>query len=214
MKIGIIGGTGKEGRGLALRWATTGHDVIIGSRHAERGEAKAAELDAGRGRISGGGNARAAAEGEIVVLAVPYGAHGPTLTAMRDHLRGQLLIDITVPLRPPKVRLVHLPEGNAAALEAAAIVGDKAIVAAALHHVSSAHLADPHHEVDCDVLVCCDDKEKRAVAIGAIEALGLRGIDAGPLRNAIALEAMTPVLLHIARRYKASGPGLRISGLP
>ncbi len=213
MKIGIIGGTGKEGRGLALRWAASGHDVVIGSRDGSRGEEKAANLDAGRGRITGGDNSKAASEGDIVVLAVPYSAHAATLQSVVEHLNGQLLIDISVPLQPPKVRQVHLPPGNSAAQEAAAIVGNKAVVAAALHHVSSAHLADLDHVVDCDVLVCCDDRDQRAVAITVIEALGLRGVDAGPLRNAVALESMTPILLHIARRYKVGGPGLRITGL-
>ena len=211
--IGILGGTGKEGRGLALRWAAAGHRVVIGSRDAERGTAKAQELDAGRGLITGGGNADAASGGDVVLLAVPYAAHKATLEAAGPGLKGKLLIDITVPLKPPKVRRVHLPEGGAAALEAQAIVGDEVTVAAALHHVSSAHLADPGHVIDCDVLVCCDDKAQRGVAMGLIEALGLRAVDAGVLANAVALEALTPVLLHINRVYQSGGAGIRLTGI-
>jgi 8-hydroxy-5-deazaflavin:NADPH oxidoreductase len=213
MTIGILGGTGKEGRGLALRWAAAGFNVIIGSRDAERGAAKAVELDDGRGLISGGGNADAAQQAEVVVLAVPYGAHKATLEAAAPHLTGKLLIDITVPLKPPKVRRVHLPDGQSAALEAAAIVGEGVFVAAALHHVSSAHLADPEHTIDCDVLVCCDNIDMRQIAIQFVGGLGLRAVDAGPLVNSIALESLTPVLLHINRKYKSPGAGIRITGI-
>lgn len=213
MTIGILGGTGKEGRGLALRWAAAGFDVVIGSRDAGRGRAKAEELDAGRGLITGGGNVEAAEQADVVVLAVPYGAHKPTLQTAAPQLAGKLLIDITVPLKPPKVRRVHLPEGQSAALEAAAILGDTVTVAAALHHVSSAHLADPNHSIDCDVLVCCDNIDMRQVAIRLIGGLGLNAIDAGPLVNSIALEALTPVLLHINRKYGSPGSGIRITGL-
>jgi len=214
MLIGIIGGTGKEGRGLALRWAGAGHSVVIGSRDGARGAAKAAELDGGRGLISGGDNALAASRGDVLVLAVPYSAHAATLASILPSLRGQLLIDITVPLQPPKVRRVHVPEGHAAALQARDLVGESATIAAALHHVSSAHRGDPDPVIDCDGLVCCDDRGRRGEAMALIEDLGLRAIDAGVLANAVALEALTPVLLHINRRYKAGGAGLRITGLP
>src|SRR5688572_22847925 len=117
MRIGLIGGTGKEGRGLGLRWARAGHEILLGSRDPEKARARAAELAAG-GAFSGGDNAWAAREAEVVVLAVPYAAHRATLTEIRADLAGKVLIDITVPLAPPKVRHVSLPEGKAAALEA------------------------------------------------------------------------------------------------
>ena len=217
MRIGIVGGTGREGRGLALRWAAAGHEVVIGSRDAARAEEKARELGASLGeggaRITGGSNEAAAAAGEVTLLTVPYAAHAETLQAVRAQLAGRILVDITVPLQPPKVTQVHLPPGGAAALETQAIVDPTTRVVAALHHVSSVHLGEPGHAIDCDVLVCGDDEPARAVVIGLCADLGLRGLDAGPLANAVALEALTPVLLHLNRKYKTN-TGLRITGLP
>ncbi|UQA56591.1 NADPH-dependent F420 reductase [Polyangium aurulentum] len=217
MRIGIIGGTGREGRGLALRWAAKGHDVVLGSRDATRAQDKAreiaAELAGGSGTISGGSNEEAAGAGEIAVLTVPYAAHGDTLKGLRAQLAGRILVDITVPLVPPKVTQVHLPPGSAAALEAQALLDPSTRVVAALHHVSSAHLGDLGHGIDCDVLVCSDDTAARDTVIGLLGDLGLRGLDAGVLRNAVALEALTPVLLHINRKFKTNA-GIRITGLP
>jgi NADPH-dependent F420 reductase len=221
MRLAIIGGTGKEGRGLALRWAAAGHQVIIGSRDAERGRAGALELTgilAGKGHadanLSGGDNRWAVGECEIALLAVPYGAHANTLASLEGALAGKILIDITVPLVPPNVRRVHLPPGQAAALEAQAALGDEVRVVGALHHISSVHLAELEHTIDSDVLVCGDDKDARAQVIALVADLGLRGLDAGPLANAVALEALTPVLLHMNRHYKSRGCGLRITGIP
>lgn len=207
MKIGIIGGTGKEGRGLALRWMRAGHAVRIGSRDAERGAATAAELG-----VAGGGN-EAACDADVVVLAVPYSAHASTLTALKPHLAGKVLVDITVPLKPPRVREVHLPEGTAAALEAQALLGAGTRVVGALHHVSSVKLADPDADIDCDVLVCGDDDAAKEAVISLVEQLGVRAFDVGPLRNAVALESLTPILLAINKRYGAKGAALRITGV-
>ena len=214
MRIGIVGGTGREGRGLALRWAKAGHQVALGSRDEDRARARAEELQkiAG-GVIEGGSNEWAVSAADAVVLSVPYAAHGETLRALLPHLAGRVVIDISVPLRPPKVHEVHLPEGQAAALEAQAILGGSAKVVAALHHVSSAHLGEPDHVVDCDVLVCSDDPAALTLTLGLVEQLGVRAFDAGPLRNAIALESLTPVLLHLGKRYKSAGLGIRITGL-
>ncbi len=221
MKIGIIGGTGKEGRGLAVRWAKAGHHVIIGSRSAERGAAKAVELSErfGLTTLSGTDNPGACAA-EIVVLSVPYAGHRQTLTALRPHLAGKILVDITVPLRPPKVRKVHLPEGKAAALEAGAILNppgaaeaERVAVVATMHHVSSSHLIDVDHAIDCDVLVC-GKKGARQRVVELVADLGMRGIDCGPLANAVALESLTPVLLYINKAYGSPGAGIRITGLP
>lgn len=216
MHIAIIGGTGKEGRGLAVRWARAGHEVILGSRDAERAVAAARELTAAAGRdyIRGDENAAAARAAEVVVLCIPYAAHAATLQSLREALGGRILIDLTVPLQPPRVAEVALPAGQAAALEAQALVGAGTPVVAALHHVSSAHLADPGHAIECDVLVCADAAEAKQVVLGLIADLGLHGLDAGPLRNAIALEALTPVLIHLNKKYKSRGTGLRITGLP
>lgn len=215
MRIGIVGGTGREGRGLALRWAAKGHAIVVGSRDAARAQEKARELSAeltgGVGPISGGSNEEAAGA-EVVLLTVPYAAHADTLKGLRSALAGRIVIDITVPLVPPKVTQVNLPAGTSAALEAQVLLDPTTRVVATLHHVSSAHLGEPGHAIDCDVLVCSDDQDARTVAIGLIEDLGLRGLDAGVLRNAVALESLTPVLLHLNRKYKTN-TGIRITGL-
>jgi len=215
MRIGVIGGTGREGRGLALRWARAGHHVALGSRDAERAKERAAEIAAlaPRGVVVGGDNAWAIADAEVVLLSVPYDAHDATLREHRAALEGRVLIDITVPLKPPRVHEVHLPQGHSAAMEAQVILGGGVKVVAALHHVSAAHLAEPDHEIDCDVLVCANDEGARVLAIGLLVALGLRGFDAGPLKNAVALEALTPVLLHLNKRYKSKSAGIRITGV-
>jgi NADPH-dependent F420 reductase len=215
MKIGIVGGTGREGRGLGVRWAKAGHDVFIGSRQSEKGVAKAAEFSEEFGvSLAGGDNAAACEHGELIVVTVPYSAHRGTFESIKDVVGDKIIVDITVPLQPPKVRSVNLPEGQAAALEARGYLNDGARLVAALHHISSEHLSDPDHAFDCDVLVCGDDKEARAEVISVIEDLGLRGVDAGVLKNAVALESLTPVLLHINRRYKSVGSGIRITGIP
>jgi NADPH-dependent F420 reductase len=215
MKIGIVGGTGREGRGLAVRWAKAGHDVFIGSRQAEKGKAKAAEFSEEFGvEVDGSDNVAACGHGDIIVVTVPYSAHRATFESISHSVGDKIVVDITVPLKPPKVRSVNLPDGQAAALEARSYLPEGARLVAALHHISSEHLSDPDHDFDCDVLVCGDDKEARAVVIDVVSDLGLRGIDAGVLKNAVALESMTPVLLHINRRYKSVGSGIRITGIP
>ncbi len=213
MRLGIVGGMGKLGSGLAQRWARAGHSIAIGSRDGAKARAHGEELAAAGLAIAGGDNAWAAGEGEVVVLTVPYAAHGETLSAIAGALAGKVLIDVTVPLRPPKVSRVHLPAGQAAALEAQALVGPSTSVVATLHHVSATHLADLESAVECDVLVAADDARAKAVAIGLVRDLGLRGLDAGPLVNAIALESLTPVLIHLNRTYKSQGAGIVFTDL-
>lgn len=214
MRIGLIGGTGKEGRGLALRWAKAGHHVFIGSRDADRARRFAESLSADGSRLEGGSNTEASQQSELVVLCVPYAAHTETLEALKAELSGKILVDITVPLKPPRVRQVELPQGRAAALEAQSLLGRGTQVVATLHHVGSAHLADASAAIDCDVLVCSDDAAARGLVRQLIGDLGLRGLDAGPLQNAIALEALTPVLLHLNKFYGINGAGVRFTGLP
>jgi 8-hydroxy-5-deazaflavin:NADPH oxidoreductase len=214
MNIAIVGGTGKEGQGMAARWAKAGHRVCVGSRDAERARAAASELSAKAGAaVHGGDNAWAVEQAEVVVLSVPYAAHADTLRTLRAALQGKIMVDITVPLRPPAVTKVVLPEGKAAALEAQALLGPGVKVVAALHHVSSTHLAELDHALDCDVLACSDDKEALEVVLGLIGDLGARAFHAGVLANAVALESLTPLLLHLGRKYKRSGVGIRFTGL-
>ncbi len=194
MKIGLVGGTGKEGRGLAARWARAGHEVVIGSRDPARGDN------------------RAAAACDVVVLCVPYAAQASTLESLHAELAGKIVIDLVVPLAPPAITRVSIPPGGAAALEAQRAVPDARVIAA-LHHVSSAHLGDPEHAIPGHVLVCGDDPAAKATVVELVAQLPARAVDAGPLANAVALEAMTPVLLYINKTTRASGVGITITGI-
>jgi NADPH-dependent F420 reductase len=215
LTIAVLGGTGKEGSGLALRWAQRGYKVIIGSREAEKAVTRAAELNGQlkNGRLQGMANPDAAALADVVVLSVPYSAHQATLEGVRDQLQGKVLVDITVPLQPPKVRTVHLPPGQSAALEAQALLGEGVKVVAAFQNVSAEYLGDPNETVDCDVLICGNDAGAKATVMKLVEASGMRGIDAGTLPNAIAIEAFTPVLLYINKAYGVKHSGIRITGI-
>jgi NADPH-dependent F420 reductase len=213
MRLGIVGGTGKLGSALANRWARAGHTIAIGSRDPGKAKAHAEKLAAKGFTVLGGDNTWAAREGEVVVLAVPYEAHGETLRAIAGVVASKVLVDTTVPLKPPKVSRVQLPAGHAAALESQALVGPSTPVVAAFHHVSAMHLADPERTFECDVLVAADDARAKAAVIGLVRDLGLRGLDAGPLVNAIALESLTPVLIHMNRTYKSQGAGVVFTDL-
>jgi len=216
LTIAVLGGTGKEGSGLVLRWAHSGYRVLIGSRDAARAASKADELNAllGESLIRGLSNVEAAAEADLVVVSVPYGGHRAILESIKDAVQGKIVVDVTVPLKPPAVRVVHVPEGQSASLEAQAILGDNVRVVAAFQNVGAAHLKDLSHGVDCDVLICGDDPDAKNEVSQLVEAIpGMRAVDAGPLANAVAAEALTPVLLYINKRYKVSGAGIRITGL-
>lgn len=215
LTLAVLGGTGKEGSGLASRWALSGYNVIIGSRDAARAAEYATNLNGQLGltSIKGMGNPEAALAADVVILSVPYSAHQTTLEGLKEVLSGKVVVDITVPLQPPKVRTVHLPEGKSAALEAQALLGESTKVVAAFQNVSAEHLADPAHQVDCDVLVCGNDAEAKTIVIKLVEATGMKGVDAGSLANSIAVEALTPVLLYINKAYGIKGSGIRITGI-
>jgi 8-hydroxy-5-deazaflavin:NADPH oxidoreductase len=214
--IAVIGGSGAEGSGLALRWAKAGYRVLLGSRGLERATAKAAELNAllGENRIEGLINSHAAERAGIVVLTVPYAAQLPTLRELKPALAGKILIDVTVPLVPPRVSRVQLPEGGSAVVIAQRELGPEVRVVAAFQNVSAHHLMDLEHAVDCDVLVCGDDKDARETVVALATAIGLRGLHAGPLANSAAAEALTSLLIFMNRHYKSPGSGIRITGLP
>jgi NADPH-dependent F420 reductase len=213
--IAVIGGSGAEGRGLALRWAKAGHRVLIGSRAADKAATAAAELSAllAGARLEGLANPDAASQADIVVLTVPYAAQLPTLRELKPHLAGKLLVDVTVPLVPPRVARVQLPAGGSAVEIAQRELGPEVRVVGAFQNVSAHHLMDLAHDVACDVLVCGDDKDAREQVIALVGALGLRGLHAGPLANSAAAEALTSVLIFMNRHYKSPGAGIRITGL-
>ena len=213
--IAVLGGTGKEGSALAVRWALSGYRVVIGSRDAAKAEATVKELNETLDGeyLYGMSNVDAAQQASIVVLSVPYSAQRATLEGVKDQLAGKILVDLTVPLQPPAVRMVNVPEGTAAALEAQALLGEDVTVVSAFQNVSAVKLKDPNNPVDCDVLVCGDDDAAKEEVIQLVQAAKLRAIDAGPLVNAVAAESLTPVLLYINKKYSVKGAGIRITGV-
>jgi len=213
--IAVIGGTGAEGSGLAVRWAHAGHNVIIGSRDAAKAQATADELNAilGKPLLSGSSNAEAVAAADIVVLAVPYASQLATVEALKPKLDGKILIDVTVPLVPPKVSTVQLPPSDSAAVTLQALVGPGVKVVSAFQNISAHKLKKLDHKIPCDVLVCCDDKDARLVVVGLAADAGLRGINAGPLANSTVAESLTSVLIWINRAYKVPDAGIMITGL-
>jgi NADPH-dependent F420 reductase len=214
--IAVLGGTGHEGAGLAMRWAKAGLTVVIGSRDAARAAEKAAEIAAlTGGTVSGADNAAAAAAAAVVVLAVPYAGQAATAQSVAAELQGKILIDVTVPLVPPKVARVQLPEGGSAVEALQRRLGEGVKVVSAFQNVSAHQLADLAHDVDCDVLVTGDDEAARETVCDLARKAGMRAFAAGPLANSAAAEALTSVLISINRRYKvAAGAGIRITGIP
>lgn len=214
-RIAVIGGSGPEGSGLALRWAAAKHPVAIGSRSAGRAVEAAAELNGilGFEGIAGLDNAAAASWCDIAVMTVPYAAQQATAIALSRELAGKILVDVTVPLVPPKVSQVHLPEAGSCVLALQGKLGEAVKVASAFQNVSAHKLRKLDQTIDCDVLVCADEQATRDAVIALAQAAGLRGIDAGPLRNSVVSEALTSVLIWINRKYKVPDAGVRISGL-
>jgi NADPH-dependent F420 reductase len=215
LTIAVLGGTGKEGKGLAYRWAKAGYRVLIGSRSPERAVTAASEimeLLEGSSSLVGSTNLEAAQQADIVVLTVPYGAHRETLEVVKNALKGKLLIDVTVPLVPPKVTKVQMPAAGSAAQEAKEILGEEAQVAGALQSISHELLFD-EDEIESDVLVTGTSKEAREEALKLVEAAGLAGWDAGPIENSVVLEGLASVLININKRYGSTHAGIKITGV-
>ena len=214
MKIAVLGGTGAEGGGLALRFAHAGHRVVVGSRDAGRAADAAARINGklGRGAVSGAGNDEAAANAELAVLTVPYAAQRATALAVAPALAGKILVDATVPLRPPDVARAQLPEGGSAVARLQADLGKEVCVVSAFQNVSAHRLSELDREVDCDVLVCADDESARETVVRLAASIGLRAWHAGPLDNSAVAEALTSALIAINRRYKSRAAGIRITG--
>jgi hypothetical protein len=214
--IAVLGGTGAEGRGVALRLAHAGYAVVIGSRSAESAAAAAAAIGeaAGSANVSGVANLDAAKRADVVILTVPYAAQMALVCEIKDALAGKILVDATVPLMPPKVARVQLPGGGSAVAAVQEFLGEGVRVVSAFQDVAAHHLQDLAHAVDCDVLVCGDDVPAREVVVAIARDMGLRGIHAGPIANSAAAEALTSLLIAINRRYKVpGGAGIRITGV-
>jgi len=209
--IGILGGTGEQGRGLARRFALAGNPVIIGSRSHDRAQGVAREIGDGARGLANRDCARAA---DVVIAAVPWEGHGELLSGLAAELAGKIVVDCVNPLGFDKRGAYPLPVVEGSAAEQAAALLPESRVVAAFHHVSAVLLLDPEIEtIDCDVLVLGDDRH----ATDTVQALaaripGVRGVYAGRLRNCGQIEALTANLVSINRRYKAHA-GLRITDI-
>ena len=209
--VGVLGGTGPQGRGLAYRLAKAGQQVIVGSRSAERAAATAAELGHG---VEGADNATTAARADVVIVAVPWDGHGELLTALRAELTGKIVVDCVNPLGFDKQGAYALkPEEGSAAQQAAALLPESRVTAA-FHHLSAVLLEDREvEEIDIDVLVLGEER----AATDTVQALanripGMRGVFAGRLRNAHQVESLVANLISVNRRYKAHA-GLRVTDI-
>jgi NADPH-dependent F420 reductase len=217
MKIALMGGTGPQGRGLALRWARAGVDVVIGSRDAARGAKIAEDLrprigESGR-NLSGASNLDAVRQAdEFVVLAVPYAGHRATLESLKGELKGKILIDVVVPLAEDNPRKFSPPAEGSATEEAQAILGDETPVVGAIHNVSAHVLDQLEMHINCDVLMCGNSKEAKDKVQPLIEKLGVRVYNAGLAVSARAIEHMTAILirLNMAKDVPFKHGGLRI----
>lgn len=217
--LAILGGTGDLGTGLARRWAQAGYRVIIGSRTQEKADAAVTDLKSvmqERGvatvTVEAMENLAAAQAADIVAMTVPFSHHSSTLELVKPALQGKILIDVTVPLVPPKVARVQLPEQGSAGQIAQALLGEDVQVVSAFQNVAAHHLQEGQG-LECDVLVCGDKKEARAQVIELVEAAGMRGFHAGSIANAAAVEAMTSVLIFVNKQYQCHA-GIKLTGLP
>ncbi len=215
LTIAVLGGTGKEGKGLAYRWAKAGYRLVIGSRSDQKAISAAAELVEaldGAASVVGMSNLDAARSADIVVLTVPYAAHRRTLKSVASALKGKLLIDVTVPLLPGQLSKAHMPAAGSAAQEARRILGPEAQVAAAFHNVPYEYLRQ-EAVFHSDVLVTGTSKEARQETLKLVTAAGLTGWDAGALENSMVTEGLASVLIHINHKYGSTHAGIKITGV-
>jgi len=213
--IAILGGTGDLGGGLARQWSRAGYRILIGSRTLEKGRAAAQALldEFPDLNVTGHENLDAATEADVVVLTVPFEHQLSTLETVKPGLTDKILIDVTVPLMPPKVGTVQLPEAGSAGQQAQNFLGEEVQVVSAFQNVGAMHLQEDH-AIACDVLVCGNKRAAREAVIKLVEAVGLKGWHAGPIANAAAAEALTSILITINRHHKVNGAGIVITGEP
>ncbi len=220
--IAVIGGTGDQGFGLVLRWAKAGENIIIGSRVQQKAEdaaKKALGILGGKGAVSGMENPKAAAAADIIVMSVPFAAHVDMIKSVADNVKpDDIFVDVVVPLSTAvgggATTALGVWEGSAAQ-QARKLLPPKTQIASAFHNVVAESLQDLSKEIDCDIFVCGDSKEsKQAVMQLAEEIPGVRAIDGGRLENSRIVEQITALLIGINIRYKVTGAGIRITGLP
>jgi NADPH-dependent F420 reductase len=223
--IAVLGGTGKEGKGLAYRWAKAGYHIIIGSRTPEKAQATAAELTtllsatpdtsnllSASFHIEGTNNFTAAKRADILALTVPYAAQRAALEGIREIAQGKILIDVTVPLVPPKVTKVQLPEAGSAAMEARQVLGEGVEVVDAFQNISYDRLLNDK-PADCDVLVAGTSKAAREQVLKLVEAAGFTGWDAGPIENTVVVEGLTSILMGLNKQFGSEHTGIKITGI-
>lgn len=215
-RIAIIGGTGKEGKGLAYRWAKAGQEIVIGSRQVEKAQIAADEINHLLGNtpnlITGLQNTQAADWCDIAVLTVPFSAHEIMLNDLKECLAGKILIDVTVPLVPPKVTKVQMPPAGSAALTAKAVLGDTVQVVSAFQNISYERLLEGG-DIDCDVLVTGTSKEARLRVIELVKIAGMIGYDAGPIENSMVAEGLTSILIGLNNQFGIHNAGIKITGI-
>jgi NADPH-dependent F420 reductase len=215
-KIAVLGGTGKEGKGLAYRWAKAGFEVVIGSRQLEKAQAAADELNlrlsAVGKKVVGMENEKAAGWCDLAVLTVPFQAHLAMLETVKDELKGKILVDVTVPLVPPKITKVQMPAAGSATLEAQNFLGEEVSVVCAFQNISYERLLNDE-EVDCDVIVCGTGKDNRAVVIDLVNKAGMVGWDGGVIENSVVVEGLTSILLGLNRQFEGKAAGIKITGI-
>lgn len=210
--IGVIGGTGNLGAALAKRWAAAGHRVLIGSREATKAKESAAQLSQDNGiTVNGSDNVSVAAQADLIVMAVPFSTQAAVIADIKAAAQGKIVVDTTVPLKPPKVMRVQLPAEGCAAVIAQQQFGEGVRVVSAFHNVA-AHKLATDAEIACDALVFGDDKDARELVVSLATDAGLRGLHAGVLGNSAAAEAMTSILIFMNRHYAVDGAGIRITG--
>ena len=211
--IALLGGTGDLGSGLAYQLAKAGFHVVIGSRSPDKAKQKAAELRAQmpRAKIDAADNVTAAERADVVFMTVPFASHETTLRAVKQKLQGKVFVDTTVPLVPPKVMRVQLPEGGSVARRAQQLLGDDVNVVSAFQNIAAHHLRSERlSEVASDVLVCGDNLAARETVIDIASRIGLKAWHAGPIDNSVVAEALTSVLIFLNKKYSLDGAGIRI----
>ncbi len=214
--IAILGGTGKEGGGLAVRWAHAGYAIIIGSRDSNRAMIAAQELNVqlGGSIVRGMNNVEATQACDIAVLSVPYEAHQATLESIEAAVQGKILIDVTAPLDPDNKRRVRKIMAGSASEEAQKFLGGAVKVVSAFQNVSYTHLSNLDAALHCDVLVCGNDHEAKRLTIEMAHAAKMQAYDAGPIENSVVAEGLTAVLININIQFKIKNAGIQITGVP
>ena len=216
--LAIIGGTGKEGNALAFRFAKAGVRVLIGSRDAAKAESAANEMNQRIGgsasRVEGYTNREAAAKADIILLSVPFDGMKPILEDLRDAAQNKIVINIASSIDPERKSHAKIPAAGSTTAEVQQFFGESAKVVAAFQNISPEKLESVDEKIDCDVLVCGGDKASREIVIDLIRQIGIDAIDAGALANAVAVEALTAVLIAVNIKYKIKGAGIRLVGVP